>query len=281
MQRVNQYEFYHLATVIRPHKDIKDGETRGTHLFTLHYANTALRKLISNELVPLHVCREAALNLYNAIGALLPASDTAGDAWKTYFETKIDAGQAYRVTHAVEVFEYVFAAELQTLATYFVFQKGIFSTNDLIENAENAIPKAIRDAVTAEALDDWKQAGKCIVFELPTAAGFHLIRATEAVIRKYYAVIAKPAVPVKTKARNWGVYIAALKKCDANVKVVRLLEQIKDMDRNPLIHPEQALSLDEALTLWGVASGAIHAMVTEIAPPALSEPKQLVFAPTS
>src|SRR5262249_1617525 len=63
-------------------------------------------------------------------------------------------------------------------------EKGIFSTNDLIENAENAIPKAIRDAVPAEALDDWKQAGKCIVFELPTAAGFHLIRATEAVIRK-------------------------------------------------------------------------------------------------
>jgi hypothetical protein len=68
----------------------------------------------------------------------------------------------------------------------------------------------------------------------------------------------------KPKMRNWGTYIKNLKACGVNPKVVSILEQIKDLYRNPIIHPETRLDIEEALSLLGIAESAISAMVMDI-----------------
>src|SRR5262249_26090162 len=45
------------------------------------------------------------------------------------------------------------------------------------------------------SIADAQQAMKCIVFELPTAAGFHLHRANESVLRCYWDAVTKGQPP--------------------------------------------------------------------------------------
>lgn len=111
-------------------------------------------------------------------------------------------------------------------------------------------------------MNEVRQAGKCLAFELATSAGFHILRAAEDVIREYYGELAG-TLPQK-KSRNWGRYIDGLKKHGADLKVIAALEQIKDMHRNPIIHPEVTLTMEEAITLFGMVIGAMVAMVMEL-----------------
>ncbi len=55
----------------------------------------------------------------------------------TDFNQEIEANSITAIKSALREFEIVFSAELPNLATYFVDQKGIYPTKDLIENAEN------------------------------------------------------------------------------------------------------------------------------------------------
>jgi hypothetical protein len=66
--------------------------------------------------------------------------------------------------------------------------------------------------------------------------------------------------------RNMGDYLAALQKLDAgDPKVRSALKDLKDLHRNPLIHPEQFLeSVDEAIALMnGIHAVMVH-MLREI-----------------
>jgi hypothetical protein len=95
------------------------------------------------------------------------------------------------------------------------------------------------DACRAEFTDDEKydinQGAKCLAFEVPTAAAFHLMRATESVIQRYYGEVVGKLPP--KKSRNWGAYIANLRRCGAEPKIISALEDMKELYRNPIIHP--------------------------------------------
>ena len=64
--------------------------------------------------------------------------------------------------------------------------------------------------------------------------------------------------------RNWGAYIRILRTKGADEKVIASLDQIRELHRNPVMHPEETLSSDEATTLFGIAQSAILAMVNAI-----------------
>jgi hypothetical protein len=91
-------------------------------------------------------------------------------------------------------------SELQTLDSYFISKKGIYSTADLIEHAEQALSVPIRAKMPAQAITDFIQAGKCLAFDSFTASGFHVLRATDSVLRLYYGHFV--GTPPKPKVRN-------------------------------------------------------------------------------
>jgi hypothetical protein len=79
-----------------------------------------------------------------------------------------------------------------------------------------------------QAKADFDQAGKCIALDVSTAAAFHMLRATEASIRKYYELIVPGDKRANQKMRNWGSYIRLIKNHDGNGSIIQLLAHIKE-----------------------------------------------------
>jgi len=169
-----------------------------------------------------------------------------------------------RVIKMAKESEVVLSAELHTLAAYHITQKGIYSTADLIERGEGILPDHVLGRIGQSAVGEIRESGKCLAFDCATASAFHMMRATEEVMHRYYVSVCKPK-PAK-RLQNWGAYIAELGKSNKpEVKeVVAMLQQIKDRHRNLIMHPDIVLSIDEAFTLFEIAQGAIIAMADNI-----------------
>jgi hypothetical protein len=67
------------------------------------------------------------------------------------------------------------------------------------------------------------------------------------------------------KVRNIGVYLESLKRLKkGDPKVIASIKQIADLHRNPLIHPETVLTMEEAISIMGISRSAVAAMLVEI-----------------
>ncbi len=160
-------------------------------------------------------------------------------------------------------FQTVLNAELQSLAAYVVTTTGIYSVPDLVDNAENVIPVGLKDKLSDFALKEIRQSGRCLAFGMGTASAFHIVRATEAVMHQYYEKVSKKKM---NSLDNWGAYIAELRKSNNHdaTRIAEILQQVKDHDRNLIMHPEMSLDEGEAHTLFEVAKGAIMAMAEKL-----------------
>ena len=175
---------------------------------------------------------------------------------------------AYNIQEGFRQFETVLTAELGLEDLYLVFQKRGYDNKALIDNATVLFPDELTKKVP-EAAFDIEQAGRCIAFELATAAGFHLHRANEAILHRYYDAVTKGA---DRPGRNIGEYIKALedleKKDSGNAKVIAALKSLKDLHRNPLIHPDESLeSIDDAIALLNATHSVVVHMLKEIPEP--------------
>ena len=161
----------------------------------------------------------------------------------------LDRFIVWNVRDAYRQFKIVLLADLGILHSYFVTQKGGFDTLSLLAFGENLFPPELLSKVP-EALFDAREAGKCLAFELPTACGFHVFRATETVLRKYYMQVTGSTAP--PKVRNIGVYLNAMKqKKVGDEKITSALKQVADLYRNPIIHPDAVLTPEEAIGVFG------------------------------
>lgn len=153
-------------------------------------------------------------------------------------------------------------ADLARAFTYVVSQVGILAVDSLVDSADD-VYEGYKDRVPPSAIVDTREAGRSIAFNLATAAGFHIARATEAVLLKYLAAFGKS--PTKDSQRNWGNYIKMLRDdSDASAKVLHMIDQIRILHRNPLLHPEASLTMPEALSLWAICGSAIQAMIADM-----------------
>ena len=121
---------------------------------------------------------------------------------------------------------------------------------------------AFSTKLSDQAKSDFDQAGKCLAFDLATASAFHIMRGTESVILKYYEQITGKAP--KSKMRNWYAYIKNLDECKAEAKITKFLDHIRETYRNPVFHPEEDVSEEQALILFGVCVSVVTLMLTEI-----------------
>ena len=186
------------------------------------------------------------------IGALLSRGDTE----------VIPFNEQLSLLTELNTFENALLAEASMADAYYVLEKEPYSTLALITKGASLFPPNTLVKVP-EAERDLNEVGKCIAFELPTAAAFHIHRATEAVLRRYWTAVSGN-LP-KPKLRTIGVYLAAMKKNKCgDGKVIAALSQMNELHRNPTIHPEDMLSLDEAIALLGIANSVVAAMLKEI-----------------
>ena len=164
--------------------------------------------------------------------------------------------------------ETVLLAELQTLTTFLPAQKGAYSTQMLMNEAEKTLPASILRKLNEKTTQDIRQAGRCLALDIPTACGFHIMRAIESVLHDYYCEVCEPES--KTRLSNWGAYLTELRKVqnDGQVKeVIAILQQFKDRHRNLIMHPELILTDDDAHTLFEKSKAAIIAMAERLPDP--------------
>jgi len=263
MQRVNEFSFYELASKIHPLTDIQGDQLLSSVWLDWWNARLAVDAIFSER--PLSVCAAAALELQQAITSVVPEKfEDLNLALSSPDQKTLPPWKLYPVSEAAKKFETVLAAECQVLDTYFVSKKGAYSTADLVEHAHTQVPKPIRDKLSEQVKEDLDQAGKCIAFDLATAAAFHLLRGTEGVLREYYNCVVPGIKRALPKMRNWGAYIKLLKEHGAEQRVTSLLDHLRESYRNPVLHPEESYTDARALVLFGVCVSALVMMLEEI-----------------
>ena len=261
MKRVNLHDFYVFGERLSNLRHIKPGVPNDFTFGALHNANQFLEM----------VCRDAEFNVIpledskNAAQTLLKKTKAAfNKLMAPHMVTEkdprvIDIHELIEIAHALDKFETIFAEESRKIAIFYVSQKSIYSTSILISNAEKVFAENELNRIAQQAIDDIKRAGRCIAFELPTAAGFHAFRALEAVIIDYL-----DKLQVAHPNRNLGAYIQLLNDNGADSKVISSLRQIKDLHRNPLFHPTDNLEIGEDIGAFNLATNAISSLVKDM-----------------
>lgn len=266
MIKINLPWFYVLGTKLNPLTKLSgfDVSKRLEIIMTSWGVKESVSFLLTS-FPDLTVCRSTGTQLIAAIDVVNDwVGSLAGDinrmnASDPYINTKFQ-----NVIDAAKRFEVVLSEELQMLATYCVTKKGIYSIDDLINRAEKAFPPSFLEKLDADIIKEIQQSGRCLAFDNFTASGFHVLRATERVLHQYYLAICNPAK--KESLDSWAIYIKELNKnTDSdNQKVVALLQQIKDNDRNLIMHPEIVLSDDDSFRLFEICKSTIMAMADKL-----------------
>lgn len=267
MIRISLSYFHDLGATFGRLRTLQQGTSVNEAWGDLYAAERAVLTLLSNSVFAssLRTSRASANALYQQLQALTGLDFTQADRALTFAEIG-------NVTYALNTFETILKAELAAADAYFVTPKRGYDTLSLISEGEVIWPPDLYQKVPS-ALDDVREAGKCIAFELGTAAGFHILRAVESVLLCYWKEVTnnKP-VPAN---KNIGNYLNQLEKLGVgDSKIISVLRQIKDLHRNELFHPDASLTVQGAIELLGIAQSAVGAMLK-----ALPEPKRDAVVP--
>ena len=191
--------------------------------------------------------------------AIVPETPDEGMDW----EANLERWRISSLKSALGKFEAVLNAELQATPLYYAAPKGGFDTTCLTDAGDKLFPSSLAVKVPS-AVPDVTAATRCIAFELNTAAGFHLHRANEAVLRAYFDAVAGSANRPKT--RNMGDYIKKLNELNkGDARVIAVLQSLKDLHRNPLMHPDDQIeTVEDAISLYAAIRAAVGYMLISI-----------------
>jgi hypothetical protein len=218
----------------------------------LSAADKRLAALQEEELEFLKVLRPAIEALRGHIGDALRVSDHGNSTLRVDGGGDLEGNLAKSLRKFEELFENVTPAEF----TYLVQQVRGFSTPTLVQGADETLSAVTLGKIGDEARKDIVEAGRCLAFEVPTAAGVHIMRGWEKVFRKYYKAVTGREAGI----RDIHKLLEDLKKLpNADTKTLGVIDQIRDLHRNPLAH-EVFLDTDEAVDLFYIANSAITAM---------------------
>lgn len=253
--RITLPYLFDLANRLGPLKQLTAGKVRDKH--ELYSAEVALKGLLMQSVysAELRNCVQSAQNLLQNISSKIDSIGVNQDA-------EFSQVDAMLIRFAYEDFETIFMSEIGVWPAYFVTRKGPYDTLTLLDNGQVLFPDEL-GAKVPEAIFDAQEAAKALAFECCTAAGFHVYRCLESVLRRYWE--AETQGQAHPKVRSIGVYVRAMERGSVgDAKVIAALDQINKLDRNPLIHPEVVLDLDEIMNVVGITRTAISRMLRSL-----------------
>lgn len=160
---------------------------------------------------------------------------------------------------ALKRFEITFAAEMRETSTYFVSRTGIFDTALFVDRAGEHFPASVREGSPEESKKDFLETGK--YGSGISSNALCRIGADRAYHGMFLGDSAK-------ERKTWHTYLDDLEKIKKgekpDPKTIRTLQQLKDLDRNPIMHPRETRNAIEAQSLFEIAFTAIVAMVQEM-----------------
>jgi hypothetical protein len=166
---------------------------------------------------------------------------------------------------SIHAFETSLQDELGKLPMFYCEDEkiGNLSVDKLLKGASNGYPEKIKKHLPPSCLTEIDESGKCLVYDRSTAAGFHMLRSVELTIRQYLLAIPGFIMPPLNR-QNWGQYLDLLKQHSAGRDVTDHLYNIKDNYRNPLMHPEDTLEIDEAVSLFALCQSMNEMLIADM-----------------
>lgn len=251
MQRINIPWFLEVMASLDNLSSCVPGEAVSDHIFGLFSAQNNIKTLFNTSVYRQHmrVCNSKGNELSSILGSLI-----AKDAADT-----INAYEIWNMTKTRDAFRDLLIAECSTLPSYLVSRKEGYDMDVLVSSGGSLFPSSLAYKVP-EALHDADQAAKALAFELATACGFHLFRLTESVVKRYWDTVSDGAE--RPKLQTLGTYAGEMKtKAFGDEAVVESIKQMARLHRNPVIHPETVLSVEEAIGILGIARSAVGSML--------------------
>jgi hypothetical protein len=158
-------------------------------------------------------------------------------------------------------FQNVFQTECARLPLYLITEKRGWDVATLSEHAQYVLPALAWASLSTDETRDIQAAGRCLAFEVPTAAAFHLYRLLESFVLKYMPFF---GVELRDADRNLGNYIKILKDNGVDDKITKMLQHIKDEYRNPAIHPGLFFTVDGASSQFALVQSAANMIIEDL-----------------
>lgn len=257
MKAINCSYIYDLALDIDVITALKPGKVSISDLLRPY---RALRGLIDQDLFNLDIAKDKAQKILN----LLDATDYEDGDERVF---TITDEHLKKIQSARYEFETVLTPELDQMAVFIALPKRAYDIRALIWSGEKVFDPALL-IKAPEVQEDVSAACRCVAFELPTAAVFHLFRATERVVLRYLVSLTGQE-PQSSGDKTLGAMISAIEKhANADKKINASLRDLKDLHRNPAIHPEETVkSVDDAIAVLNAIQAPITYMLKVIPEP--------------
>jgi len=129
----------------------------------------------------------------------------------------------------------------------FVVGGGRYSLEILMNQPEKMFAEGIFSGLSELTRYDLAEGFFCLIFSRAIAAAFHILRATEGVLKELYLSYVK-----KNREKNptWGNMIVALrKKRNIDKNLLDRLDYIRTNYRNPTDHPLNTYSINDTENL--------------------------------
>jgi len=250
LRKQNIWKYINIGTGFRYLQEAKKGRSIHGDSFILENIERFSENL---EELGLPVTSRAAYDLGSLYEELLETDEDA----------KLTEEQAKALRDAIMTLRPTFAAEARGIFSYIVNEKRI-STEKLVGDITSIFSPDVFDKISDIAQYDFKEAGRCVAFERPTAAAFHLMRAVESVLKPYYKKYTRPA----QNGLTWGQMTHALKNKQRGKKpnptTLNQVDHIRVAFRNPTQHPEKIYDIEEAQDLLFLCIDVTNRMVSEI-----------------
>lgn len=210
----------------------------------------------------LHVTNRLAAAEFGAVvKEILGANpDYNGDVTK--LDGTLTADQAEKIREAAGRVRGTLLAEARGHVVHVARDKR-FAIEKLLHNMPALMSPGVFEQLPKVAQYDFREAGRCIAFETPTAAGFHLMRGTEDVLRFFYCSIVKRG---RKKALMWGPMVAHLRTRRDSPPAVLLnnLDNLRINFRNPTQHPDMVYDIEEAQDLLALSIDVVNRMIRHL-----------------
>lgn len=130
----------------------------------------------------------------------------------------------------------------------------------LLEAIDEAFSEMAASNFSKNTMQEIVEAGRCLALERYTASAFHILRAVELEIRDYIILLTHKT----PNERKWASYIGILTTKQADSKLTRNLDRIRDLDRNETMHPELFYSQTDAIRLFNLCIDTLEQLVEDM-----------------
>ena len=248
MKKQSIYTYYFFGTCIRYLQDVKAGASIKGEGYILENIDSLLKSL---DELSLHVTRRVAYDLAVFRDEL---SKKKGN------KPVVSEEEASRLSKVMGGIRKTLDAEIMGFEAFVVTPK-ILDVKKLLDNVASLLAPDVFSSLPQIAKYDINEAGKCIAFERPTAAAFHVLRGTEEVLRLFYCTLIRRR---RVSPLMWWDMVNDLRSRQKTKKHETLynnLDNIRFSFRNPTQHPEKIYDIHEVQDLWSLCVEAINRMI--------------------